>query len=105
IQNSTQAGTQLYSLFDRTGGTADEAHLTVGDSGGAAYIYDPLDARWELAGIHYAVDAFYNYNDSGSGEFRATIFDGGGLYLGNDTDVGSKVPFLSLRKKEVFLPA
>jgi hypothetical protein len=61
-------GEQLYATFDRVGGMTEEAHLSVGDSGGAAFIKDTDDGKWKLAGIHYAVDAYFNDADNNSTE-------------------------------------
>ncbi|MFC7337315.1 trypsin-like serine protease [Haloferula chungangensis] len=82
----TQEGADyLQADFDATGG-ANEAHLSVGDSGGALFIQD--GGSWKLAGINYAVDGKWDFNDTvGDGqEFDAALFDAGGLYLGSDSE-------------------
>lgn len=72
----------LYSTFDSAAG-GDEAHLTTGDSGGAVFIQD--GGVWKLAGINYAVDGAWDYNDVvDTNEFQATLFDARGLYVGSD---------------------
>jgi hypothetical protein len=86
IESVGGAGQQLYATFDRVGGMTEEAHLSVGDSGGAAFIKDTDDGKWKLAGIHYAVDGSFNYQDNNATEFEGAIFDAGGVYCGNDTD-------------------
>ncbi|HEY3594258.1 MAG TPA: hypothetical protein VGL13_10290 [Polyangiaceae bacterium] len=67
----------LYGLFD-AGGLFDEATLSSGDSGGAAFLED--DGAWKLAGIHYAVDGPFYPDTSGNGGFNAALFDARGLY-------------------------
>ncbi len=74
------SGFLLKFTFDAHGGP-NEAMLSGGDSGGAAFIKD--GDVWKLAGIHYAVDGPYNASPSGSG-FNAALFDTGGLYLGGE---------------------
>ena len=66
----------LQCSFDADGGP-EEAHLSVGDSGGGVFIRD--GTVWKLAGINYAVDGPYNTSTNGPG-FMAAIFDEGGLY-------------------------
>lgn len=67
----------LYGTFDANG-LPDEATLSVGDSGGAAFIED--NGVWKLAGIHYAVDGPFYTDSSGDGEFFGALFDSHGLY-------------------------
>ena len=62
--------------FDAAGG-ADEADLSVGDSGGGVFIRD--GTVWKLAGINYSVDGPFNTSTNGGG-FYGAIFDEGGLY-------------------------
>jgi hypothetical protein len=71
-------GDLLEATFD-AGGGADEAHLSSGDSSGGMFILD--GTVWKLAGINFAVDAFFNTNSTGPG-FYAAITDKGGLYSG-----------------------
>ena len=71
----------LVADFDAIPGL-EEAHLSNGDSGGAAFIYD--GGVWKLAGINYAVEgAFDADSDHTSGVFNAALFDKGGFYRGN----------------------
>lgn len=58
----------------------NEAHLSVGDSGGGVFIQDS-QGQWELAGINYAVDGPYAIDDMGNGQFNAALFDQSGFYL------------------------
>src|SRR5205085_8109751 len=53
----------LKVAFD-TNGTADEAHLAYGDSGGAVFI---KDTTWKLAGINFEVDGPYSTSVTGPG--------------------------------------
>lgn len=69
-------GEMLRVPFD-SNGVPNEAHLSLGDSGGSVFIKD--GAIWKLAGINYSVDGPYNTSPSGDG-FQAAIFDDTGLY-------------------------
>jgi hypothetical protein len=69
-------GSLLRVTFDQGGGT-NEAHLSVGDSGGAVFIQD--GPSWKLAGINLAVEGPYSLTNSGPG-FDAAIFDQRQLY-------------------------
>lgn len=77
-------GKFLHAAFDAAGG-ANEATLSVGDSGGAVFIRD-VDGRWKLAGINYAVDGpYYRKNTPDTPEdpnpaFYAALYNSGGLY-------------------------
>lgn len=62
--------------FDANG-LPNECHLSVGDSGGAAFMEDA--GTWKLAGIHYAVDSF-STDSAGNGGFNAALFDRSGFY-------------------------
>ncbi len=74
----------LYATFDAAVG-GDEAHLSSGDSGGAVFILD--GGVWKLAGINYAVDGDWDYNDVvDTNEFRAALYDARGMYVGSDAD-------------------
>jgi hypothetical protein len=74
------SGNLLRARFDADG-RPHEAHLSVGDSGGAVFIHD--GTAWRLAGINHAVDGPYNTSPSGAG-FQAAVFDEGGLYAGGE---------------------
>ena len=81
---SSGGANYLYSTFD-LGVGGDEAHLSTGDSGGAVFIQD--GGVWKLAGINYAVDGLWDYNDVvDTNEFNAALFDSRGLYVGSDGD-------------------
>lgn len=71
----------IYATFDALG-LAEEATLSSGDSGGAAFIQD--GGVWKLAGIHYAVDGPFYLDDAGSGGFNGALFDSRGLYLSDE---------------------
>jgi hypothetical protein len=69
-------GVFLYATFDQNG-NPNEAHLSSGDSGGAAFIND--GGTWKLAGIHYGVDGPFS-DVAGGPTFYATLFDERGLF-------------------------
>jgi hypothetical protein len=72
----------LYATFD-AGAGGDEAHLSVGDSGGAVFIQQ--GGVWKLAGINYSVDGLWDYNNAEDKfEFSAALFDAEGMYVGRD---------------------
>ena len=66
----------VHATFDELG-VADEAHLSVGASGGGLFVLE--DGLWKLAGINYGVDDLYTGAD-GSGHFVAAVFDARGFY-------------------------
>lgn len=65
-------------------GTAEEATLSGGDSGGGVFVND--GGVWKLAGVNYSVDGRFDTNNIvGDGsDFDAALFDTGGLYQGSD---------------------
>jgi hypothetical protein len=67
-----------------TNGSAEEAQIAYGDSGGGVFVKD--GTAWRLAGINFTVDGPYNTSSSGAG-FQAAIFDEGGLYKKTGTFV------------------
>ncbi len=67
----------LYAAFDEAG-LPNECHLSVGDSGGAAFIND--NGLWKLAGIHYAVDGPYYTDAQGGGQFFGALYDASGFF-------------------------
>ena len=71
-----EAGHFLRATFD-AGGGPNECHLSDGDSGGPAFIFE--SGRWELAAIHYAVDGPYSYDAAGPG-FNGSLFNHQGFY-------------------------
>ena len=71
----------LNGTFDAAG-LPNEATLSSGDSGGAAFIED--GEVWKLAGIHYAVDGPFYRDTSGTGGFNAALFDARSLYLSDE---------------------
>jgi hypothetical protein len=81
--NVTYSGADyIYSTFDASVG-GDEAHLSVGDSGGAVFLQD--GGIWKLAGINYSVDGAWDYNNVvDTNEFNAALFDARGMYVGAD---------------------
>lgn len=93
----TSPANYLYATFDQSAG-GDEAHLSAGDSGGAVFIQ--REGVWRLAGIGYAVDGKWDFNDVvDTNEFDAALFDARGMYVGSDgsgwtlvEDEGEPVP-------------
>lgn len=92
----TDGATQyVHGTFDQSGGK-DEAHFSVGDSGGGLFVQE--DGLWKLAAINYGLDDLYTGAD-GSGNFVAAIFDARGYYTQNAdrtfsliADAGKPVP-------------
>ncbi len=67
----------LWAEFNREG-SFNEAHLSVGDSGGAVFL--ERDGVWALAGV--VMGAFGRFNEVPENPgYLATLFDGGGFYL------------------------
>ena len=79
-------GDLLVAQFDASGplSVAEEAFLSSGDSGGGVFIQD--GATWKLAGVNYAVDAFFDTNNTtgDNSHFTGALFDKGGLWQGSD---------------------
>ncbi len=63
-------------------GAAEEATLSSGDSGGAAFIEE--GGVWKLAGIHYAVDGPFFLDSSGNGSFNGALFDSRAFYVSDE---------------------
>ena len=80
----------LAAKFDAGTGNANEAHLSLGDSGGGVFIKD-TDNVWKLAGINYSVDGPYSTNVLGTGQFNAALFDQTGFFS-EGTTPGEFVP-------------
>ncbi len=73
----------VYATFD-AGGSANEAHLSVGDSGGALFLKD--GAIWKLAGINYAVDGPIYSTNTGGVSFDGALFDARDFFYQNETN-------------------
>jgi len=69
-------GVFLYCTFNLVAGP-NEANLSTGDSGGAAFTND--GGTWKLVGIHYGVDGPFA-NNPGDPTFYAALFDIRGLF-------------------------
>lgn len=80
---SSGVGDLLAVEFNALSGV-EESFLSSGDSGGGLFIQD--GATWKLAGVNYAIDAFFDTNDTtgDNSHFTAALFDKGGLYEGSD---------------------
>jgi hypothetical protein len=81
IEHYSGLGDLLRATFDASGGM-NEAHLSVGDSGGGVFIND--GTGWKLAGINYGVDGPFNTTTTGSG-FVAALYSTKGLYEPSDS--------------------
>ncbi len=75
-------GSYLASYFSDQGGD-DLATLSVGDSGGGAFVLDQ-DGLWKLAGVNFAVEAQFNTTTNGPG-FYAALFNRTGFYEFDDS--------------------
>ena len=80
IVNDPTYGELLRVPFNNNGGP-NEGHLSVGDSGGAVFVYDMTTNRWELAGINLAVDGPFSTSSNGANAFDAAMFDTSGLFV------------------------
>lgn len=83
INNDPAYGALLRTPFDASGG-ANEGHLSVGDSGGAVFVFNGNTNQWELAGINLAVDGPFSTSSSGTNPFNAAMFDTAGLFAQDD---------------------
>jgi len=81
VEGGAGLGQMLQAGFDYAAG-GNEAHLSLGDSGGGVFIED--GGVWKLAGINVGVDAKFSYSGVNGSGFDAAIFDAGGLYFGQD---------------------
>ncbi len=90
---SSALGDLLTATFSASG-TAEEATLSNGDSGGGVFVND--GGVWKLAGINYSIDGRFDTNNiTGDGsDFDAALFDRGGLYQGSDAFGWSYIPDL-----------
>ena len=80
----------VYATFDLEG-SVNEAHLSVGDSGGAVFIKDR--AAWKLAGINYSVDSPIFTTNTGGGGFEGALFDARDYFHRNETNPAQYDPF------------
>jgi Dockerin type I domain len=80
IQADPTYGQLLRVPFDSNGGQ-NEAHLSVGDSGGAVFVFNGDTNQWELAGINLAVDGPFSTSAAGTNAFDAAMFDTTGLFV------------------------
>ncbi len=95
VDGGTSLGQLLQATFDRPSGPRDEAHLSIGDSGGGVFIKDTSDGLWKLAGINYGVDAYFSLTGGSESGFNAALYDMGGFYVGtpaNYTLLANTVP-------------
>lgn len=92
---SSALGDLLAASFS-AGGTAEEATLSVGDSGGGVFVND--GGVWKLAGVNYSIDGRFDTNNTtgDASEFDAALFDRGGFYQGSDASGWAFIPDLPL---------
>ncbi len=92
---SSAVGNLLTATFSASG-TAEEATLSNGDSGGGVFVDD--GGIWKLAGVNYSIDGMFDTNNTvGDGsEFNAALTDRGGLYQGSDSFGWTFIPQLPL---------
>jgi hypothetical protein len=79
----TSFGPAVQFDFDRNG-LANEAALSNGDSGGGIFIHS--GGAWKLAGINFTADGPFRV-DSADQPFLGSMFDMGGLLLGDPDPV------------------
>ena len=84
IYTDPNFGQLVRVTFDNNVGS-NEAHLSSGDSGGAAFLFNSITNRWELAGINLAVDGPFSTSSSGTNAFNAAMFDTAGLFVQADS--------------------
>ena len=73
-------GKLLRAPFNANAGP-NESHLSVGDSAGAFFVFNPNSSAWELAGINFSVDGPFSASANGSNPFDAAMFDTTGLFV------------------------
>lgn len=98
---SSAIGELLTASFSASG-TAEEATLSNGDSGGGVFVKD--GGIWKLAGVNYSIDGMFDTNNvTGDGsDFNAALFDRGGLYQGSDSFGWTLIPDLPLDNPSSF---
>ena len=95
VNGGTGIGTVLRYTFDATGGR-NEGTVSGYDSGGGGFVND--NGVWKLAGVNFSAKGPYSLTGANGSAFNASIFDEGGLYVGNDgyrwyqSDLAANVP-------------
>ena len=84
-------GKLLRATFDANDGP-DEAHLSVGDSGGAVFVFNEKSNTWELAGINLAVDGPFSASSNGTNAFDAAMFDTTDLFVQDENGAWVAAP-------------
>jgi hypothetical protein len=92
---SSAVGDLITASFSASG-TAEEATLSNGDSGGGVFVND--GGIWKLAGVNYSIDGMFDTNNipNDGSDFNAALFDRGGLYQGSDSFGWTLIPDLPL---------
>ena len=78
-------GSYLIAYFSSRGG-ADLGTISLGDSGGGAFIKD-TDGKWKLAGVNFAVEGQFRTAPDAV-DFSAALFDRRGFYEYDDAAQG-----------------
>jgi hypothetical protein len=92
IKQRPPGGDMIYALFDKNG-LPNEAHLSVGDSGGPVFLND--GGIWKLGGINYDIDGAFYTGPNGAGSFLAALFDQRGFYDETRHFVAASAPVAS----------
>lgn len=91
IETDPVYGKLVRAQFDSTA-EPNEAHLSVGDSGGAVFVFNAGANMWQLAGINLAVDGPFSRSAAGTNPFDAALFDTTDLFVPNDQGGWSPAP-------------
>jgi MYXO-CTERM domain-containing protein len=81
VNGGTGIGTVLRYTFD-AGGGRNEGTVSGYDSGGGGFVND--NGVWKLAGVNFSAKGPYSLKGANGSAFNASLFDEGGLYVGND---------------------
>ena len=66
-------------------GDPNEGTFSSFDSGGATFVFDPVDQKFKLAGVNSGVTSQFSESPS-SGYFDASLFDARGYYVGSPSN-------------------
>ena len=83
VEDDSTYAEMLRAPFDMNAGP-NEAHLSVGDSGGGVFVFNGSTNTWELTGINLSVDGPFSTSTSGMSPFNAAMFDTSDLFLQDD---------------------
>ncbi len=102
FDNGTEFPAGSVFAFDfNNNGDPNEGTFSSFDSGGATFVFDPVDQKFKLAGVNSGVTSQFSESPS-SGYFDASLFDARGYYVGSPlnhelipTDAPNAVPSTS----------